>query len=256
MKSEEEAGRVVHGDCLEAMRDIPSESIDAIIQDPPYSTSACKWDWNIMTKIDEFWAEWKRIIKPNGAIVMTASQPFTSKLVMSNLKMFKYEWIWEKNKATQFLDAKRKPLKAHENIIVFCNKSTIYNPQNTIKKKAPTVNKGSRGKKERGACGEVYGVATKDAIQEYSNYPRTVVRFGVVMKPLHPTQKPVALWEYLVKTYTNEGDTIFDGFAGSCTTAIACINTKRNYICIELDEKYYNIGLKRIAEHTAQKTIL
>ena len=185
--------KLIHGDCLEALKTLPDKSVDLILQDPPYNTTACKWEWDIMTKIDEFWAEWKRVIKDNSTIVMTASQPFTSKLVMSNLKMFKYEWVWEKEQGVNFLMAKKQPMKVHENIIVFGGSN--YFPQMT------------KGK---------------------------------------PSQKPVALMEYLVKTYTNKGDTVFDGFMGSGTTGVACNNLNRDFIGIEIDKEYFEIAKKRI----------
>jgi len=218
------------------------------LADLPYNTTACHWD--VLIPFEPLWEQYKRIIKDNGAIVLTASQPFTSKLVMSNIKMFKYEWIWEKNKATGHLDSKKKPMKAHENILVFYNQQPTYNPQGLIEKEIPTISKGNRGKKGEGSSGDVYGFAGKDAIQTHTNYPRTVQKIGVDMKAeFHPTQKPVALFEYLIKTYTNEGDLVLDNCAGSFTTAIASENLKRNWICIEKEAEYCAIGEKRIKEN-------
>jgi site-specific DNA-methyltransferase (adenine-specific) len=164
--------------------------------------------------------------------------------------MFKYEWIWEKNKATGHLDSKKKPMKAHENVCVFYNSQPTYNPQGLIQKETPTISKGNRGKKGNGSSGDVYGFAGKDAIQTHSNYPRTVQRIGVDMKAeFHPTQKPVALFEYLIKTYSNEGDLVLDNCAGSFTTAIAADNIRRNWICIEKEAEYCEIGRQRIEEN-------
>jgi len=240
---------IIHGDCLEVMKDIPDKSIDMILCDLPYGTTACKWDTII--PFEPLWAQYERIIKDNGAIVLTASQPFTSALVMSNIGLFRYEWIWEKNKATGHLDANRKPLKAHENVCVFYKILPTYNPQGLVKKDNVTISKGNRGNKGNGSSGDVYGFACKDAIQTHTNYPRTVQKIGVDIKAeYHPTQKPVALFEYLIKTYTDEGETVLDNCIGSGTTAIACINTGRNYIGIEKDENYYDIANKRIKEAT------
>lgn len=233
-------------DCLEGMKDIDDKSIDMILCDLPYGTTRNKWDSII--PLDALWKQYERIIKDNGCIALFSQTPFDKVLGNSNLKLLKYEWVWEKNKATGFLNSKKMPLKAHENILIFYKNLPIYNPQGLIKKDKPTINKGSRGKKERGAGGTNYGIATKDAIQEYENYPRDVLRFGVVMKPLHPTQKPVELCEYLIKTYTNENELILDNCIGSGTTAIACINTNRNYIGFELDNTYCGIANKRIQD--------
>jgi site-specific DNA-methyltransferase (adenine-specific) len=198
-----------------------------------------------MTKIDEFWVQWKRIIKPNGAIVMTASQPFTSKLVMSNLKMFKYEWIWEKDNHTNFLLIKKQPAKRHENIIVFYDKQPVYNPQMWQGKE--NHSKGiTRKLSERKYLGASFSCS--DDIKGGLKYPISIQRYKAEGrgKAVHPTQKPVALFEYLIRTYTNEGDVVFDGFAGSFTTAIACIKTNRRYICVEKDPKYFEMAKKRI----------
>ena len=238
-------------DCLEFLKTLHDKSIDLILQDPPYNTTACAWEWDIMTKIDEFWAEWKRVIKDNGAIVMTASQPFTSKLVMSNLKMFKYEWVWDKKKAGNFATGNIQPLKVHENIIVFANGKTIYNPQKMLLEKPQTRHLGKKSKNIDNAIG------IKGEIKYGKNYepdkklPITIIEFSkdnYRKNVFHPTQKPVALMEYLIKTYTNEGDTVFDGFMGSGTTGVACKNLNRNFIGCELDEKYCDIAHQRINE--------
>ena len=193
------------------------------------------------------WAQLKRVIKPNGAIVMTASQPFTTTLIASNMKMFKYCWVWEKSKATGHLNAKKRPLVKHEDIVVFYNAQPTYNPQGLIEKETPTISKGNRGNKGVGSSGECYGLANRDAIQTHTNYPLSITKHNVDIKAAyHPTQKPVALMEYLIKTYTNEGETVLDFTMGSGTTGVACSNLNRKFIGIELDEGYFDIAKNRI----------
>ena len=240
----EENYQLYHGDCLEVMKQIPNESVDMILCDLPYSTTKNSWD--TLIPFEPLWKQYERVIKQNGAIVLFAQTPFDKLLGSSNLKLLKYEWIWEKNKATGFLNSKKMPLKAHENILVFYKKLPTYNPQGLVKKEVPTINKGNRGR-----MGEVsnYGVANKDAIQEYENYPRDVLKYGVVMKPVHPTQKPVELLEYLIKTYTNENELVLDNCMGSGSTIVAALNTNRKAIGIELDDKYFNIAKERIEAH-------
>jgi len=236
---------LMQGDCLERMKEIPDGSVDMVLTDPPYGTTACKWDTII--PLEPMWEQLKRVTKENGAIVMTASQPFTSVLVMSNLKMFKYCWAWEKNKATGHLNSKKRPLVAHEDVAVFYDNPAMYNPQGLLVKEKPTISKGDRGKKGIGSSGDVYGLAAKDAIQTHTNYPRSVIQVGVDMKAqYHPTQKPVALMEYLIKTYTNESETVLDFTMGSGTTGVAAKNLNRNFIGIELDEVYFKIAEERI----------
>ena len=237
-----EKNSVHHGDCLELMKLIEDKSIDLILADLPYGTTACKWDTII--PFEPLWEQYKRIIKDNGAIVLTASQPFTSALVMSNIKMFKYEWIWEKHQGTNPMNAKISPLKSHENILCF-GKKIKYNPQ--MGKGKPYYGFYSDKKQS-----DVYGggKSLHRSNPEGSRYPKTVLYFTKDNgKRLHPTQKPVALFEYLIKTYTNEGDLVLDNCAGSFTTAIAAENTKRNWICIEQLEEYCEIGKKRIEEN-------
>ena len=240
---------LICGDCLEALKTLEDKSIDLILQDPPYNTTACKWEWDIMTKIDEFWAEWKRVIKDNGAIVMTASQPFTSKLVMSNLKMFKYEWVWEKPQGVDPFMSKIRPLNNIEYVLVFANNKTVYNPQKTEGKPYKTV----RDKKPRIKETNNYLMKQTVTINNGDRLPTRIIS-AKQEKGLHPTQKPVALMEYLIKTYTNEGDTVLDGFMGSGTTGVACKNLNRNFIGIELDPEYFTIAEKRIKDSTATMT--
>ena len=229
------------------MTKIPDKSIDMILCDLPYGTTQNKWDSVI--PLDRLWGQYNRIIKKNGAIVLFSQTPFDKQLGISNIQNLKYEWIWRKNKATGFLNSKKMPLKEHENILIFYDELPTYNPQGLIKKEKPTINKGNRGKKSEGAGGTNYGKATKDAIQEFENYPKDILEFGVVMKPTHPTEKPVPLLEYFIRTYTNEHEIILDNCMGSGSTAIAAINTNRNFIGFELDGTYYNLAKERINKH-------
>jgi len=230
------------------MKNIPDASIDMILCDLPYGTTACKWDSII--PFEPLWEQYKRIIKNNGAIVLTASQPFTSKLISSNYEMFKCEWIWEKTQATGHLDAKRKPMRAHENICVFYKKQATYNPIKTQGHKRKVSLARHKQNTEKNQT-EVYHKS--DNFTDYDTterYPRSVLTFASDKQKcsLHPTQKPVALFEYFIKTYTNEGELVLDNCIGSGTTAIACINTKRNYIGIEKEQKYFDIANERIKQ--------
>tara|TARA_R110000868_G_C10584614_1_gene738967 strand:+ start:26 stop:697 length:672 start_codon:yes stop_codon:yes gene_type:complete len=220
------------------MKEIPDGSVDLILADPPYGSTACKWDSII--PFEPMWKQLKRVIKPNGAIVMTASQPFTSVLVMSNPKMFCYEWIWVKSKITGVLNAKRMPVRKHEQILVFSSRKSTgtYNAQGLIEKGTIT---------KQGGNSDNYGQRNaKEYVQEFTNWPRDVLEIKSEGKTVHPTQKPVALMEYLIKTYTNEGETVLDFTMGSGTTMIACQNTKRNGIGIEQDDNYFQIAKDRI----------
>tara|TARA_R110000751_G_scaffold273916_1_gene374732 strand:+ start:42 stop:743 length:702 start_codon:yes stop_codon:yes gene_type:complete len=231
---------IILGDCLEEMKDIPDNSIDMILTDLPYGTTSCKWDSII--PLDKLWVEWNRIIKPNTPIILTSQTPFDKILGMSNIKNLRYEWIWEKNISTGHMNANKMPLKSHENILVFYEHLPIYNPQFTEGK--PYTLKRNKGKFK-----DVYGITgRKDgyiSINSGKRHPRTVVKFNRCIG-LHPTQKPVSLFEYLIKTYSNEGDTVLDCCAGSGTTGVACKNLNRNYILIEKDEGYYNIIKERL----------
>lgn len=245
--------KVIQGDCLEVMKQIPDKSVDMILADLPYGTTACKWDTII--PFEPLWAEYKRIIKPNGAIVLTASQPFTSALVMSNPKMFHHQWIWDKKFAANFPQAKRQPLRTHEDVLVF-GVTPKYYPQ-MLKRDTPIKKGANNGARifggESGLAREDYDKKVYD-----EKYPDTILKFSSrsEARGLHPTQKPVALFEYLIKTYTNEGDIVLDNVAGSFTTAIAAENTKRNWICIEQLEEYCEIGKKRINENREKLGIL
>ena len=310
---------LIQGDCLEKMKDIPDGSVDMVLADPPYGTTACKWDSVI--PFEPLWEQYKRIIKGNGAIVLTASQPFTSALVMSNIKDYSHNWVWIKNKVTKFLSVKTQPLSKTEDILVFYqqyddtftdwrrryfkkllefigkNKKYIvenlgqgldhcfrydsrqfsvptkenyqlldnefiisnfseykqyqeiqnvpraYNPQGIVKFEVKKLCNGKK-KKENG----VYNFECDKYKQEFTNYPTNVLEFNTDIG-LHPTQKPVALFEYLIKTYTNEGETVLDNCMGSGTTGVACKNLNRNFIGIELDPEYFKIAEKRINEN-------
>ena len=236
------------GNCLELMSDIFDKSIDCIITDLPYGTTQCKWDTII--PFEPLWKQYNRIIKDDGAIVLFGTQPFTSLLVCSNLKMFKYEWIYEKTQPSGHLNAKRMPMKYHENVLVFYKKQPTYNPIKTYGHKRK-VSKGQIVKKEDIGKG-CYGVQEKGASYDSTErYPKSIQIFSnglMKQKSMHPTQKPVELYEYLIKTYTNEGELILDSCAGSMTAAIAALNTNRRVICIEKEEDIYRIGKQRVKE--------
>ena len=234
---------LLFGNCLERMKEIPDGSIDLILTDPPYGTTACKWDSIIPLEL--MWEQLKRIIKPNGAIVLFGSQPFTSKLICSNVKMFKYEWIWEKDGGSNFATTKYQPMKEHENILVFSKSKTNYYQQ---KQERIGGRKGRITKtKDSGRNNSVYGSQKGGLEFEVSELrcPRSIQRFNRE-RGLHPTQKPVALLEYLIKTYTQEGETVLDFTMGSGSTIVAAINTKRKAIGVELDEVYFDVAVKRI----------
>ena len=238
--------QVIHGDCLQVMRDIKSESIDMILCDLPYGTTQCKWDTII--PFDKLWQQYKRVIKERGIIVLTATQPFTSALIMSNPDMFKYTWVWNKVKPTGHLNAKKQPLRLYEDVVVFYKKHGTYNPIMTPYKKT-RVNK-PRTTIYEGDGTQVYGTYMDNGGTFKEYYPNQEIKISNANQrgKLHPTQKPVELFEYLIKTYTNPGDLVLDNCIGSGTTAVACINTKRNFIGIELDEEYYKICLDRISK--------
>lgn len=243
---------LLNGDCLELMKDIPDKGIDMVLCDLPYGITQCEWD--ICIPFEPLWEEYNRIIKSNGAICLFGSEPFSSYLRISNIKMYKYDWIWEKGRPTCFHHAKNMPMKKHENICVFSKglikhkgqaKRMIYNPQGIE----------LYGKEENGASSrgdrDFYGhrfcrPSHHKYIRQYKNYPTSILNFKDAENTVHPTQKPVALLEYLIKTYTNEGEIVLDNCMGSGSTGVACINTGRKFIGIELDEKYFEIAKQRI----------
>ena len=252
------------GDCLDVMKAIPDGSVDAIITDPPYGTTACKWDSVIDFEL--MWEQLNRIIKPNGAIVLFGSEPFSSALRMSNAKNFKYDWIWDRQIPSGHLNVKIMPLKYHEIVSVFSNKKHTYNRQFTpkdIKAQRPNKYKNLKTRdEERGVIineKEVFGTHkvaySKDNNDKVCN-PKSIIQFkNSKRNRVHPTQKPVALMEYLIKTYTNKNETVLDFTMGSGSTGVACKNTNRNFIGIEMDENYFNIATKRISEHQKEPTL-
>ena len=234
------------GDCLERMQEIPDGSVDMILCDLPYGTTACKWDTVI--PFEPLWEAYRRVTKKNAAIVLTASQPFTSALVMSNVKEFAYEWVWDKGVSASFVQAKRMPMRIHENVLIFCpnGKTPAYYPQMTPKDK-PQTNRGRTVKRE-----DAIPLADHSQMigREYTeSFPPTIQKFSIRSagsRGFHPTQKPVALMEYLIKTYTNPGELVLDNTMGSGTTGVACMNTGRRFIGIERDPEYFAICEDRI----------
>jgi len=239
-----ELGKLFHGDCLEIMKNGKDKIVDMILCDLPYEVTA-RNEWDVIIPFDKLWMAYEGIIKDNTAVVLTATQPFASKLVCSNLELFKYEWIWEKSRPVNFLNAKKQNLRKHEQVLVFYKNQCVYNPQDLIYK--PRINK-------RSTTGTNCNESGKSNFSGYTNYPNSILKIGSATKTIHPTQKPVALFEYLIKTYTNEGDLVLDNCSGSGTTAIACENLNRRWICIEKEEEYCRISKERIEKHLLDKT--
>ena len=247
--------QLMHGDCLELMAQIPDGSVDMILCDLPYGTTACKWDSVI--PFEPLWAHYKRVIKRNGAIVLTASQPFTTALISSNMEMFKYCWVWEKTRATGHVHAKNKPMKAHEDVAFFSGGTTVHASQSSMR---VAYNPQGLTRVDRESYRPSRGVSGSDVVcsvrpshkqtikQTATNFPRSIIKIASEhnVGALHPTQKPVALMEYLIRTYTNEGETVMDNCMGSGTTGVACINTGREFIGIEKDAHYFSIATERI----------
>lgn len=235
--------KLLNGDCLELMKDIPDKSIDMILCDLPYGTTKNKWDSVI--PLNELWKQYKRIIKDHGVIALFGQNPFTSLLISSNLKMYRYDWVWVKDSGTGFLNAKKMPLKNNEMISIFYKKLSRYNPQMREGFKPYAVKQGKNKSKN---YGHQIGATT---ISKGERYPLTTLKFKRDKNKFHPTQKPVALLEYLIKTYTLEGETVLDNCMGSGSTGVACVNTNRDFIGIELDKKYFEIAQDRI--HCAEE---
>ena len=233
--------KIIQGDCLEVMKTMPDKSIDMILCDLPYGTTTCKWD--AIIPFEPLWEQYKRIIKDNGAIVLTAQTPFTEALGYSNIKQLRYKWQWIKEQGTGFFNAKKQPLKATEDILVFYKNTPLYNPQMRTGFKPYTCKKGHHGDNYRKQD-------TKEIIttSDGDRYPLNWIQVKRDKDKVHPTQKPVALFEYLIKTYTNEGDLVLDNCAGSGTTGVACKNLNRDFILIEQDEKYCEIIKERIGD--------
>ncbi|MEK3955331.1 DNA-methyltransferase [Psychrobacillus sp. FSL K6-1464] len=239
-----ELNTIYNMDCLEGMKHIPDKSVDLILCDLPYGTTNC--DWDSIIPFEELWQHYKRVIKDNGAIVLTASQPFTTKLIASNMKWFRYEWIWKKgNHVTGFQNANRMPLKNHENVCVFYKKLPTYQPQGIMKIKPKIV----KSNPSMQVLGKQNKTLNKYHLVRHKNYPKSILDFPRESKTFHPTQKPIDLFEYIIRTYTNEGETVLDNCMGGFTTAIACDNANRNWIGFELQEEYCEKGLSRINEN-------
>lgn len=224
-------------DCFELLRSISSHSIDAIVSDLPYGTTANAWDTCL--PLPELWQQFKRIIKPRGAIVLTATQPFSSQLVMSNLKWFSHEWVWKKSKITGHLNAKRRPMRQHELILVFGTPSPPYYPQGLV-----SCDRIVRRSKN----GSNFGKSGLSNRSLWTNYPKSILEYPSPSTPIHPTQKPIELMEYLVKTYTQEGQLVLDPTMGSGSTGVACINTGRKFIGCDNDQKWFDVAKQRLKE--------
>jgi len=241
--------RLYKGDCLELMKDIPSSSVDAIITDPPYGTTACKWDSVI--PFDLMWEQLNRIIKPNGAIALFGSEPFSSALRMSNIKNYKYDWIWDKVSVSNPQLSKHQPLKSFELIHIFSSKGkALYYPQGLVKIENPYTRKNKTNETE-----SLKHNSRNEYTSKFKNYPRMLsLKYPRPYNntTVHPTQKPIELMEYLIKTYTNENETVLDFTMGSGSTMVACENTNRNGIGIEMDENYFDVAMKRLAQHASQ----
>ena len=238
---------LMHGDCLELMKNIPDDSIDMVLTDPPYGTTQCKWDSVIDFEL--MWTQLKRVTKNNGAICLFGAQPFTAALIMSNPKMYKYDWVWQKNKATNHLNAKKQPLRLIELVSVFYKNQCLYNPVKTTGHKRRIANT----KYEKTKLGEhIYGIEKRDTKYDSTErYPNGLLQFSNANKKnkVHPTQKPVALLEYLIKTYTLENEMVLDFTMGSGSTGVACKNLNRKFIGIEQDDAYFEIAKNRINDH-------
>ena len=248
------------GDCLEEMKKIPDKSVDMILCDLPYGTSACSWDSVI--PFNELWQQYERVIKDNGAIILFGQEPFSSLLRASNLKLYKYDWVWEKPSGANFLNLKYQPSKIHENIMVFGKGATSYS-KNTNMNYNPQMEEGTPYKCTSGQQKNDYNNSTvrspiKQTTTENNGtrYPKSILKFNRDKDKLHPTQKPVALLEYLIKTYSNEGDTVLDNTMGSGSTGVAAVNTNRNFIGIEMNEEYFNIASNRIEEALKSKYLI
>ena len=245
-----ELNKIYNEDCLEGMKRIPDGSVDCVICDLPYGTTACAWDSVI--PFDKLWEQYKRIVKNTGDIVLTSQGMFTAELMVSNPKMFRYKWIWEKSKSTNFLNAKKQPLRKHEDVCVFYRRQPVYHPQMID---GEPYDKGIRKNQMSGSYGDFQPVHVHS---DGKRYPTDIIYFKTAEsegKVFHPTQKPVALIRYLIRTYSNEGDTILDNCMGSGTTAIACIREKRNFIGFEKSEEYWRKSMERIRNELSQQTL-
>lgn len=231
--------QIFNEDCLEGMARIPEGAVDLVLCDLPYGTTACSWD--AVIPFEPLWKEYRRVLQPRGALALMAAQPFATDLINSARKMFRYDLVWEKAAPVGFAHCHKMPLRAHELVLLFYRRQPTYNPQGLVKLEKPIVKKANARK-----GGSVYHGLGKDHVQEYTNYPRSILRFPFKGRRIHPTQKPVELMEYLVRTYSNPGDLVLDNCMGSGTTAIACMNSGRRFIGFEQDEKYFAAARKRI----------
>lgn len=242
---------LMRGDCLERMKEIPDGSVDMVLCDLPYGTTGCKWD--VVISFEALWAQYRRIVKSDGALVLFGQEPFSSALRMSSLDMYRYDIIWNKRKAANIMSANKMPLKVNELISVFYREHPTYNPQKSVNPKGPsTRHKYKVVMRKTDETADTFDRSGKSELKYSDGYeadklnPTTIVEFSKDAKPVHPTQKPVALLEYLINTYTNAGDTVLDNTMGSGSTGVACVNTGRKFIGIEMDEKYFAIAEQRI----------
>lgn len=247
-----ESTKLMQGDCLELMKEIPDNSIDMILCDLPYGTTACKWDTVI--PFEPLWQQYNRVVKDNGSVLLFSDEPFTSQLVNSNIKNFRYKWIWNKTRGSNFQNARFMPMKCHEEICVFYKKKPVYNPQFWYSTPYKTTERKRANQIEGLSGGSAANVCTATISEDGRRYPLSILTYTRDGSRIHPTQKPVALLEYLIKTYTNEGDTVLDNCMGSGSTGVACANTGRKFIGMELDQGYFDIAVNRITE--AEKAVL
>ena len=245
-------GRFLYGDCMELMKHIPDNSVDMILCDLPYGTTNTgegRNTWDVILPFEPLWEQYFRITKENAAIVLTAAQPFTSQLISSQLKHYKYNWIWEKTRVTGVLNAKKQPLRNYEDVCVFYRSQCTYNPQGVtacFKQTSTGVSSDNTSSKNYGQLNQT---GNGKYVQTETNYPKQIIKIPSETSTVHPTQKPVELFEYLIKTYSNEGETVLDNTAGSGTTAIAAINTNRKWICMEQDSEYFDKAYTRVLDH-------
>lgn len=236
--------QIFNEDCLDGMTRIQDGAVDLVLCDLPYGTTDCSWDTVI--PFEPLWKEYRRVLKHNGALALMAAQPFATDLINSARKIFRYDLVWEKTAPVGFANCRRMPLRSHELVLLFYRRQPTYNPQGLVKLEKPIVKRGAH------KGGDVYHGLGKDHVQEYTNYPRSVLRFPFKGRRIHPTQKPVELMEYLVRTYSNPGDLVLDNCMGSGTTAIACMNSGRRFVGFEQDEKYFAAARKRIDARAAE----
>lgn len=233
------------GDCFDVMELMPDKSVDMVLCDLPYGVTACAWD--VELDLDRLWREYKRLLKPGGAVVLTATQPFETKLINSNRKWFRYKWVWKKSRAVGFLNARKMPLRIHEDVLVFAPGRTIYHPQ--FEPGTPYVSR----RKASGKGGVYREVKRSDTVNTGYRFPKDLLEFSnTCERVVHSTQKPVALFEYLIKTYTDEGDVVLDNTSGSGTTALAAMNTGRRYVCVEKDMANYLVMVNRVQQHKSE----